>query len=115
MIKKDFLFELIKSLEKNEKRHFKLFASRHTVEQNNKYVKLFDAIDKQKEYNEVKIVRLFSNTAIAKNFRFNKHYLYKLIVKSLELYHSNIDKDAELRSCLHQNKLPRSRADEVLK
>ena len=49
------LFQLIKSLSKQEKRYFKLYASRHVIGEKNKYVQLFDAIDKQAAYNEEKI------------------------------------------------------------
>ena len=37
------LFELIKSLNKSEKRYFKLFSSRHTIGEENGYLKLFDS------------------------------------------------------------------------
>ena len=50
MVKKDRLFELIKSLSKSEKRYFKLFCSSESGKSN--YLKLFDAIDKQEVYNE---------------------------------------------------------------
>ena len=41
------LFRLIKSLSIAEKRYFKIFANRHVRGEENKYVKLFDAIDEQ--------------------------------------------------------------------
>ncbi len=44
----DDLFQLIKSLDQSEKRYFKVFATMHIKgSDNNKYVGLFDAIDKQ--------------------------------------------------------------------
>ncbi len=46
------LFQLIKSLNKSEKRYFNLYASRHTIGEKNNYVILFEAIDKQIEYDE---------------------------------------------------------------
>ena len=42
--------ELIKSLTKSEKRYFKLMSSRHTIGEENNYVILFDAIEKQIDY-----------------------------------------------------------------
>ena len=51
----DHLFQLIKSLNKGEKRHFKLFVSRHKGGENAKFLKLFDIINNQTNYNESKI------------------------------------------------------------
>ncbi len=42
----DILFQLIKSLEKAEKRHFKLYIKRSSAKEDLKIVRLFDAIDK---------------------------------------------------------------------
>ena len=48
----DILFQLIKSLEKAEKRHFKLYINRSSGKEDLKIVRLFDALDKQKDYDE---------------------------------------------------------------
>lgn len=48
----DILFQLIKSLEKAEKRHFKLYIKRSSGKEDLKIVRLFDAVDKLKEYDE---------------------------------------------------------------
>ena len=48
----DILFQLIKSLEKAEKRHFKLYIKRSSGKEDLKIVRLFDALDKLKEYDE---------------------------------------------------------------
>ena len=48
----DPLFQLIKSLEKSEKRNFKLYATRNTASEDLKIVQLFDALDKMKQYDE---------------------------------------------------------------
>ena len=48
----DILFQLIKSLEKAEKRHFKLYIKRSSSREDLKIIQLFDAIDKGKEYDE---------------------------------------------------------------
>ena len=47
------LFNLIQSLSKSEKRFFKLSSSLQDGEKN--YLKLFDAIEKQKSYDEKEI------------------------------------------------------------
>ena len=48
----DILFQLISSLEKAEKRHFKLYIKRSSSRQDLKVIQLFDAMDKGKEYDE---------------------------------------------------------------
>ena len=55
----DNLHALIKSLTQTEKRFFKLSASIHKGERN--YMKLFEAIDKQREYDEVALRKIFKN------------------------------------------------------
>ena len=92
------LFELIKSLSKSEKRYFKLFSSIHKGEKN--YLKLFDSIDRQQEYyNEAIIRKEFSREKFIKHLPKEKNYLYQLILKSSESYHSNID--MEMKSNLN--------------
>ena len=59
----DILFQLIKSLEKAEKRHFKLYIKRSSGKEDLKIVRLFDAVDKLKEYDE-KVIRDFEAGAI---------------------------------------------------
>ena len=48
----DILFQLIKSLEKAEKRHFKLYIKRSSGNEDLKIVRLFDAVDKLNDYDE---------------------------------------------------------------
>lgn len=87
------LFQLIKSLTKQEKRYFKLFASRHVIGEQNKYVQLFDAIDKQEQYDETKIKKKFKDQRFVKQLHVTKNYLYKLILNSLRQYHENKSED----------------------
>ena len=48
----DALFQLIKSLEKSEKRNFKLYVQRNSSSENLKIVQLFDALDKMDSYDD---------------------------------------------------------------
>ena len=43
------LFQLIQSLSRTEKAYFKKYTSLHVIGERNNYVKLFNAIEKQKE------------------------------------------------------------------
>jgi hypothetical protein len=56
-IKKDFLFVLIKSLSKSEKRQFKIFASRLETSSNTKFIELFNILDKSDLYDEKIILK----------------------------------------------------------
>ncbi len=95
------LFQLIKSLTKPEKRYFKLYSSRHTIGDKNNYQILFDAIDKQSEYNEDAIKAKFEKEAFIKKFSIAKSRLYDAILRSLDAYHANSSIDAQLKRLLH--------------
>jgi len=90
------LFELVKSLSKSEKRYFKLSCSVHKGMKN--YLKLFDAIDTQAVYDE----RAIQQKHGFKKLPNLKNYLYSLILKSLQGYHSTISIDSTLKNLLLQ-------------
>lgn len=85
----DDLFQLIKSLSKQEKRYFKLHAGRHVIGTQNKYVLLFDAIEKQQQYDEAALKAQFQGEAFTRQFHVAKNYLYHLILDSLRNYHES--------------------------
>jgi hypothetical protein len=91
----DILFQLICSMEKAEKRHFKLYIKRSSSNENLKIIQLFDAMDKQKEYDE-KII-LDKLPSIQKSQLSNlKAHLYKQILASLRLLKSADSIDLQL-------------------
>jgi len=55
----DILFQLIKSLEKAEKRHFKLYIKRSSAKEDLKIIQLFDAVDKLQDYDEKILLKNF--------------------------------------------------------
>ena len=88
----DILFQLIKSLEKGEKRNFKLYVKRNSGSEDLKIVQLFDALDKMEQYDEA--VLLKKNKSIKKQQLSNsKAHLYKQILSSIRLIEDggNID------------------------
>jgi hypothetical protein len=88
----DALFQLIKSLEKSEKRNFKLFVKRNSASENLKIIHLFDALDKMNVYDEA--VLLKKNKSISKQQLSNiKANLYRQILSSLRIIkdEDNID------------------------
>lgn len=92
------LFDLIKSLNKSKKRYFKVFASRHIIGEENKYVKLFDMIDRQSIYNEKKILK---KADITKQQLDNwKRYLYELILRSMDIYTADDNAEKTIKKLL---------------
>jgi hypothetical protein len=102
MIPKNDLHQLIQSLTKSEKRYFSLFAKRHVIAEENKYIKLFNCIEKQKEYNEVKVKQIFNYDKTYANLAAEKGYLKELILKSLKQFHEKNFTDAILYDRLIQ-------------
>lgn len=98
---KDFLFELIHSLTKSEKRYFKLHASRHTIGDENNYVKLFDFIDRLHVYNESQVFEHFKGAALLNRFSITKKRLYDHILDSLDAFHSLHSVEAKLNKLIH--------------
>lgn len=80
------LHDLVKSLTKSEKRFFKLHSALQSGDKN--YLRLFDAIDKQKEYDEEAIKKVFAKETFIKHLPSEKNHLYKLVLKALRAYHS---------------------------
>jgi len=100
MIASDELHKLIKSLSQAEKRYFKVYASRHVIADGNDYVKLFDAVAAQKEYDEQAIKEKFKNQSFLKRFAAVKNYLHQLIIKSMRTFHAASTIDTELKEML---------------
>jgi len=100
---KDTLFELIKSLTKSEKRYFKLLSSRHTIGEENNYVRLFDFIDKQVSYDESVIFTEFKNEAFLHRFSITKKRLYNHILSALDAFYTASSVDAQLFKLIHSS------------
>ena len=92
---KDFLFVLIKSLSKSEKRQFKIFASRLETSSNTKFIELFTILDKSEVYDEKVILKSGSIKKIQLSNL--KSYLYKQILVSIRLNIPNQNMRYQLR------------------
>jgi len=114
----DNLFLLVKALTPPEKRYFKLFASLQGSRKN--YLRLFDAIDAQENYDEEALRETFRNDAFVRQFHVAKHYLYRLILRSLRSFRNDSSIEARVRELimdiriLHEKGLHRQR-DRLLK
>lgn len=91
----DILFQLIKSLEKAEKRHFKLYIKRSSGNEDLKIVRLFDALDKSKEYDEKVLLKKLPEITKPRLANLKIH-LYKQILASLRLLKSAESLDLQL-------------------
>ncbi len=94
--KTDDLVQLIKSLTRSEKRHFRIFVRRNQSSTDILFLQLFDFLDKHQEYDEDKILKKLPE--IKKRQLSNlKAHLYKQLLISLRLLNKNHDLTIELR------------------
>lgn len=93
----DNLFILIQSLSKSEKKYFKRFCRLYSSDKKNNYIKLFDYIENQTFYDEIKLKQYFQKENFSKHLSVIKDYLYKLILKSLVLQRSSAELAYELK------------------
>jgi hypothetical protein len=96
----DKVFQLIKSLSKAEKRYFKVYTSKQAGDKNNHQI-LFDAIDKQDEYDESALKKSLKNPTLVRSLPIAKTRLYDVMLRALDAYHSNSSIDAQLKRTLH--------------
>jgi len=95
----DALFQLVKSLEKSEKRNFKLYVKRNSSSEDLKIVQLFDALDGMAEYDEELLLK--KNKSITKLQLSNiKASLYKELLASIRLLKSEVNIDIQLHEQL---------------
>ncbi|WP_205701584.1 hypothetical protein [Hymenobacter rigui] len=95
----DPVFQLIKSLTRTEKRHFRLFANRQGSTEGLKFLQLFDALDGQERYDEERV--LAQVPAIKKVQVANlKANLYRQLLSSLRMYHAGHNLDIQLHEQL---------------
>lgn len=94
----DFLFRLIKSLSKGDRRNLRLYGG--LQEGDKKYFHLFDAIDAQHDYDEAAIIEQFEGERFLNQLSVAKNYLYNYILKTLHIFHR--DQHAELNVLIHQ-------------
>lgn len=95
----DILFQLIHSLEKSEKRHFKLYIKRNSAKEDLKIVQLFDALDKMQEYDEKLLLKKLPGIEKPQLSNLKTH-LYRQLLASLRLLKRTENIDLELNEQL---------------
>lgn len=89
------LWRLIKSLNKAEKRNFKLYATRSSGTLESKFVQLFDVIDKMEETDDERAMKKLAITS--SQYSNLKRHLYQELLTSLRLIYIQKEIDIELR------------------
>jgi hypothetical protein len=91
----DSLFQLVQSMEKAEKRNFKLYIKRSSGNEDLKIIELFDALDKLKEYDETLLLKKLPSIKKPQLSNIKVH-LYKQLLASLRLLKSTDSIDLQL-------------------
>ena len=100
----DALFQLVKSLEKSEKRNFKLYVKRNSDSSDLKIIQLFDVLDKSESYDEKQLLK--KAKGIRKQQLSNiKAHLYKEILSSLRLIKDEDNIDIRLHELMDQARI----------
>ena len=95
----DEVFQLVKTLEKAEKRNFKLFMRRNAASEDLKIVQLFDAMDRMETYDEDVLLR--KNKGLRKSQLSNlKAHLYRQVLSSLRVMRDEDNIDIRLHEQL---------------
>ncbi len=82
-------FELIKSLDKTEKIHFKRYLSYQSEKgEPTNYLKLFNELDKMPQYDAERLRRKFAKEKFMKHLPVSLNYLNSLLLSSLVNYHT---------------------------
>jgi len=121
--KSDDLYQLIKSLTPNEKRHFKLSPKQDGI---TNYMRLFDAIDcmDNEVYDEDILHEKFEGEQFLNNLHTLKNSLYNLLLKSLRNSHEDKFVESQLYNLLSETailqerglfKLSKKQLDKALK
>lgn len=88
MGKQDFIFDLIRSLSKPEKRYFKLYTSRYKQEGEKKYISLFRVFEKSRSAKAAEQSIASDQENYDGSMAADKHYLSEMLVSSLRQFHS---------------------------
>lgn len=100
----DALFQLICSLEKSEKRHFKLYIKRSSAKEDLKIIQLFDAMDSLEEYDERVLLKKLPFVTKPQLANLKTH-LYKQLLASLRLLKRTENIDLQLSEHLDDARL----------
>jgi hypothetical protein len=94
------LFSIIKSLDRHEKRNFKLFVQ--NTSDSAAYIKLFDVMDSLEFYDEKKVVTVLERKKWDHELKHVKRYLQESILQFLEYYYADHSVEIQLQRYLQR-------------
>jgi hypothetical protein len=94
------LFSIIKSLDRHEKRNFKLFVQ--NTSDSAAYIKLFDVIDALEFYDEKKVVAVLERKEWGHELKHVKRYLQESILQFLEYYYADHSVEIQIQRYLQR-------------
>ncbi len=100
----DALFQLIKAMEKAEKRHFKLYLKRSSGQVELKIVRLFDTLDKMPEYDERALLKKLPGVS-KQQLGNHKSHLYKQLMASMRDLKSKDSIELQLNEMLDNGRI----------
>jgi hypothetical protein len=90
MAQQDRLHALIRSMSGPEKGYFKRYGYK-SERKNQRYLALFDALDRQQRYDEQALLLAFAEEAETRRLPAIKQHLYRMLLRTLLEYHSGKD------------------------
>lgn len=102
---KDTLFELIKCLNKSEKRYIKIFLCKHIQDENSTSKILFDFIEKMDYYDETIIIENFKKSPLINKFSITKKRLYNHVLTALDQFHARNLIEAQIYKQLNASEI----------
>ncbi|TND09081.1 MAG: hypothetical protein FD123_1484 [Bacteroidetes bacterium] len=96
----DLLFDIIQSMSKNEKGFFKKNSRVHSASNDKEYLRLFDVIDKMKQFDDKKLKKKTSRFIPPSLLPARKNYLKNILMKSMRQFKDSISHEMELNNRL---------------
>lgn len=94
------LYQLIHKLSKSEKRAFKIYISKYKSEKDQKIAQLFDLLNKMSEYDEAKLLEVFSKSQL----NYHLHKLKNFLLNALSDIHFK-NNDESIGEIIHRIEL----------
>jgi hypothetical protein len=95
------VFELIKSMNQGEKRYFKRLSTLRSESEESNYVKLFNAIEKSKKYNEKALIAEFGKKFYAQY----KRHLFTKVLEALRGMKDAHSVEMQVRSLINESEV----------
>lgn len=99
------IHQLILSMDRSEKRYFKVFAGKHVIGERNNYEILFDLIAAHENYNEEQLKEQWAQHGDPAHYAVLKQQLFDQVLSALHQYHATRSKNEEIKQLLHESEI----------